>query len=372
MSMRLGPRNAVANGVLVHARDCTRHRRRWLRTLGVALTLATPWATGCGSDGAPVDPATVTLPPYPFAETQSIVVDESAIAAEGGTYCRDARAAATAVEFYLGTLPLTSIDALCSDAPAYPGAQSRLGSLYVSGYFGGVWLRDSLMASGARERARTKAPGTTGLGEIVFTALSNLADDRLALARQGEDEALIDSARATLPLLLTLFGYNLGYLEVAAENPPPGVPTSPSAITCDGFLDCRGTAVDLATLDRYRSALRAITAPPSDAWAEVAGLVERFGEGSVSAGRGVWEDILGGSSIAPSAYGPLLDLSAGYLLVSEAAVLANATAFAEADAGAARCGALVETGLVIWSGSYFEGLASSAAPGTFPTLACPS
>ncbi len=328
--------------------------------------------SGCGSDAEPIPPATITLPSYPFTETQSIVVDKRAIAAQGGAYCHDTRAAATAVEFYLGTLPLASIDALCSDAPDYPGAQARLGSLYVSGYFGGVWLRDSLVASGARERARTGAPSATGLGEIVFDALAKLATERLALAREGEDETLIDSARATLPLLLTLFGYNLGYLEVAEENPPPGVPTSPSAISCDGFLDCRGTTVDLATLGRYHSALRAIAAPPSDAWAEVAGLVERFGEGSVSAGRGVWESILGGSSIAPAAYAPLLDLSAGYLLVSEAAVLANATAFAETDAGAARCGALVETGLVIWSGSYFEGLASSAAPGTFPTLACPT
>jgi hypothetical protein len=86
----------------------------------------------------------------------------------------------------------------------------------------------------------------------------------------------------------------------------------------------------------------------------------------------VWEGILGGSSIATAAYQPLLDLSAGYLLVSEAAVLANATGFAEHDAASARCGDLVQTGLVIWSGSYFEGLASGAPSGTFPTLECPA
>ncbi len=315
-------------------------------------------------------PAAIELPAYPFTTTQAIVVDESAIAAAGGAYCRDARARATAVDFYLGALPLGSIDALCADGPAYTGAETRLGSLYVSGYFGGLWLRDSLIASDAAARAAAAGPQVTGLSEVVFSALAELAGERLALAREGEDATLVDAARTSLPLLLTLFGYNLGYLQVAEENPPAGAPAAPSPIACDGFLACRGTGVDVATLDRYASALAAIASPSTDAWREVADLVARYGEGAVQSGRGVWESILGGSSIASTAYQPLLDLSAGYLLVSEAAVLANATAFAESDAGAARCGSLVQTGLVIWSGSYFEGLASSAAAGTFPTLEC--
>ncbi len=328
-------------------------------------------ASACGSGSDPAPPATVTLPDYPYAANTSIVVDEVALAAEGGRFCRQTRGRGTAVDFYLGNLALGSVDRIC-DAAELGAAEVLLGNLYVSGYFGGIWLRDSLADRSSVGAARTmQAVVGMDLGETVFSSLARLAAQQLDRARSAPDGELIDAAHASLPLLLTLYGYNLGYIQVAVENPPAGSPTTTSPISCDGFLACSGTAVDLATLDEYAPALRKIAAPPSDAWREVADTVARSGEGSVAAGRGVWEGILGGSSIVGAAYQPLLDLSAGYLLVSEAAVLANAVAFAESDASAARCGALIQTGLVIWSGSYFEGLASPAPPGTFPTLGCP-
>lgn len=328
-------------------------------------------STGCGSGSDAVVPATISIPAYPYAQGTSIVVDETALANDAGRFCRATRGRGTAVDFYLGNLALDSVDRIC-DGAALP-TEVLLGNLYVSGYFGGIWLRDSLAESSAGAAAR--ASGTVvglGLGDTVFSALAKLAAERLDSVRTAPAAELVDAAHASLPLLLTLYGYNLGYIEVAVENPPPDRPEAASPISCDGFLACRGTAVELATLDRYAPALRKIATPPTAPWQEVADGVARYGEGSVAAGRGVWEGILGGSSIAGAAYQPLLDLSAGYLLVSEAAVLANATAFAESDATAARCGALVQTGLVIWSGSYFEGLASTASPGTFPTLECPS
>lgn len=326
---------------------------------------------GCGSGSGAAPPASISLPAYPYAAGTSIVVDEARLAEDGGRFCRQTRGRGTAVDFYLGNLALGSVDRICGATD--PGAaEVLLGNLYVSGYFGGIWLRDSLADRASAAAARTRGPITAmGLGDTVFSALAKLAAEQLARARSAPGDALIDAAHASLPLLLTLYGYNLGYIEVAVDNPPAGFPATTSPIACDGFLACAGTTIDLATLDEYSGALRKIAAPPTDSWREVADDVTRFGEGSVAAGRGVWEGILGGSSIAGAAYQPLLDLSAGYLLVSEAAVLANAVAFAESDAAAARCGALVQTGLVIWSGSYFEGLASPAPPGTFPTLECP-
>lgn len=301
------------------------------------------------------------------------MVDEAALAQDGGRFCARTRGRGTAVDFYLGNLALGSIDRVC-DSSAPGAAEALLGNLYVSGYFGGIWLRDSLADRSSGVAAASTASAAlvgTGLGETVFSALARLGAQQLERARGAPDGELIDAAHASLPLLLTLYGYNLGYIEVAVENPPAGFPATVSPIDCDGFLACSGSAVELATLDRYAPALREIAAPPNAAWQAVADDVARFGEGSVSAGRGVWENILGGSSISGAAYQPLLDLSAGYLLVSEAAVLANAVAFADGDAAAARCGALVQTGLVIWSGSYFEGLAAPAPAGTFPTLECP-
>ncbi len=335
------------------------------------LAVAATVLPGCGSSGGrDPAPAAVGIPAYPFSATDAIVVDPTAIADAGGRYCRDTHGQGTAVEFFLGSLPLTGIDAICGGSAESPSAESILGELYLSGYFGGLWLRDSLLP-GARAATREAVVGTSGIPDTVFQSLAQFATSHLDLARSGGDDAVLQSAQGSIPGLLSLYGYNLGYLQVAEENPPSGLPPVPAPIACSSFLDCRGTSVDLSILDDYRPALASLATPPDAAWQAIAEQVIRYGQGSVDGGRGVWEGILGGSSISASAYAPLLDLSAGYLLVSEAAVLASATATGNRDVGAARCGTLVETGLLIWSGSYFEGLASSAAPGTFPTLGCP-
>jgi hypothetical protein len=103
----------------------------------------------------------------------------------------------------------------------------------------------------------------------------------------------------------------------------------------------------------------------------MARLVTRWGEGSVDSGRAVWERILERSSFSESSYETLLELSAGFLLVSDVTVLAGMTAWAEREPEIGRSATLLQAGLVVWAGSYFLGLSSSSPPGTFPEVVCP-
>ena len=55
-------------------------------------------------------------------------------------------------------------------------------------------------------------------------------------------------------------------------------------------------------------------------------------------------------------------------MVSKAAVLSSMTAFADGDAAVGRSALRLQAGLWMWSGAYFAGLASGAAPGTIPKI----
>jgi hypothetical protein len=134
---------------------------------------------------------------------------------------------------------------------------------------------------------------------------------------------------------------------------------------------CESSAVDFNGLERYRSALERLADPPDERWRTMARLVPRWGESSVDSGRAVWEQILEHTSFSASSYETLLELSAGFLLVSDVTVPAGMTAWADGEPETGRHAALLQAGLVVWAGSYFLGLSSSAPPGTFPELGCP-
>lgn len=341
---------------------------RWLSTLSAAL-LMTSTLIAAPVAGA----AEVILPPYPWVANETFVVDEAAVEARAQTYCAAEGAAADGVDFYFGYLPQRAFDDLClADAPQI---DALLGDLYVSGYFGGLWLRDAL--SGAPREAAGALPipgGARGgaLDAAVIRALARAAGGQVDRASAGGDGEVVLASRAALPPLLELYGYNLGYIEVVLEHPPAGVTPQVGALSCgEGFLDCGSDANDLAVLEALSPALGSIASPPGPRWRRVGALVDRYGIPAVEDGAAVWEDILAEDDLSAAAYLPLIDVSVGFLMVTEAAVLAAATAWGDGDPAAARCGLLLEAGLTVWSGSYFMGLASDDPPGTFPGLSCP-
>ncbi|MGI9125415.1 MAG: hypothetical protein ACR2JM_11800, partial [Mycobacterium sp.] len=175
------------------------------------------------------------------------------------------------------------------------------------------------------------------------------------------------AAHASVPVLLALYGYNRGYLDVLLDNPPAGVASMRDTLRCDGFLDCNSSAFPLEIGTRYDSALGKLDTTPGPGWQEMK-LWTSVLEGATGAGRAVWEAIASAGSFSPASYQALVELSSAYLMVSKAAVLSSMTGYADGNTELARSALRLQAGLWIWSGAYFSGLASNAPAGTMPVI----
>ncbi|MBB3604146.1 hypothetical protein FHT40_003807 [Mycolicibacterium sp. BK556] len=299
----------------------------------------------------------VHLPPMPVRNGLSFTVSPDFMKGFATDYVDAGGDPADSARFFFGDLAVKSLDALAE--PSIPSQQARLllGNLAASGYFGGIWLRDNL--SGTTAGAATIA----SVGIRLFDALS--AGLTGASAR-APDWLVSTVAHASVPVLLALYGYNRGYLQVVLEHPPAGVPSMQDTLTCQGFLDCNSTAFPLELATRYDSVLGELDHPDTPGWAEMA-LWTTVLNGATSAGRFVWEGIAR-SGFSPASYTALVELSSAYLMVSKAAVLSSMAAYADGDAATGRSSLRLQAGLWMWSGAYFSGLASGAGRGTIPTI----
>jgi len=315
-------------------------------------------------------PVTVDLPQVPVSRGWSFTVSPESIAEVAADYVADGGDAADAPRFFFGDLAVTSLDTLAGPDLTPERAGLQLGNLAVSGYFGGIWLRDNLREAPAPADA---APAlTAGTSDLTVSAIGIRLFDALAGGLMGAATTRSDwiartAAHASVPVLLALYGYNRGYLEVLLENPPAGVPSMQDTLTCDGFLGCRSDAFPLEIATRYDGALARLDAPPSLGWQEMK-LWTAVLEGATGAGRVVWEAIARAGAFSPASYQALVELSSAYLMVSKAAVLSSMIGYADGDAGLARSSLRLQSGLWIWSGAYFAGLASTAPAGTLPEI----
>lgn len=325
------------------------------------------------------DTAVVDLPPMPVTEGSSFTVStdfmEGFVAdylARGGDPTDNAR-------FFFGDLAVASLDALVNPNVQPEEARLLLGNLTASGYFGGLWLRDSLRDNATG--ADTPAPADDSRDErpLDEAATATLAPAAIAIrlfdalatflnkAAAGKHPWVVRTvARIAVPVQLFLYGYNRGYLEFVLENPPPGVPSRKDSLTCAGFLDCNSTAFPLELATRYDSALDRLDAPATLRWGEMA-VWTKFIEGAAGVGRSVWKVITGlTGGFSPTTYNALVDLSSAFLMVTKAATLSSMLAYADRDVDLGRSSLRLQSGLWMWVGSYFAGLISAAPAGTMP------
>lgn len=282
---------------------------------------------------------------------------------------------ADAPRFFFGDLAVGSLERLA--APDVTAGQIRedLGNLTVSGYFGGVWLRDNLRPTDSVPASPPETVPVAGLSTSADLSASAFAIgmfDALAAgltgaAASGNGWIATTAAHGTVPVLLALYGYNRGYLEYLLENPPAGTPSIQDTLTCTGFLGCSSTAFPIDLDTRYDAALATLDNPTNLGWWEMKAWSALL-ENATGTGRSVWQTIAGQSGFSPASYRALVDLSSAYLMVSKAAVLSAMLAAAEGDADIAAASLRLQAGLWMWSGSYFGGLASSAPVGTVPSI----
>jgi hypothetical protein len=310
----------------------------------------------------------VNLPPMPVRSGLSFTVSPDFMKGFATDYVAAGGDPADSARFFFGDLAVKSLDALAEQNVAAPQVRLLLGNLATSGYFGGIWLRDNLNDAANTPVTMPSLPipaslSPAAIGIRLFDALSA----GLAGAATAAPDWLVSTvAHATVPVLLALYGYNRGYLQVVLAHPPAGVPSMQDTLTCDGFLDCNSTAFPLELATRYDGALSKLDDPTNLGWAEMS-MWSTMLEGATGAGRLVWEG-LARSGFSPASYTALVELSSAYLMISKAAVLSAMTAYADGDGAVGRSSLLLQAGLWMWSGAYFAGLASGAGRGTLPTI----
>ena len=317
------------------------------RTALAAPALAAPALAAPTAPAAPT--VSVDLPPMPVSKTRAYTVSQPAITD-----------AATA---YVAT---SSLDILASRPLTRDQVRVEMGNLAASGYFGGIWLRDNLRA-GQTQPAQPVGAGSQTGGVISALGLRMFSQLVAGLSMASKVPLISNiEAHASVPVLLSLYGYNKGYLEYLLDNPPAGVPSMRDTLTCKGFLDCNSSLVNLEIANRYDGALVDLAHPPTLRWAEMK-LWSSALELTTGAGRFVWK-IIGAGGFSPESYTSLVDLSSAYLMISKAATLASMQSYADCDRELASAALLLQGGLWMWSGAYFSGLASNAPRGTIPTI----
>lgn len=309
----------------------------------------------------------VELPPVPVADGWSFTVSRAEIAGRARDYVTAGGDPADAPRFFFGDLAVASLDALAASDVTAQRQRVELGNLAVSGYFGGVWLRDNLRAPAPPAvSASDTVPATDPLAAIGIRIFDALAVGLTQAAAARNPWLVTTASRVTVPVLLTLYGYNRGYLEYLLDNPPAGVTPMRDTLSCTGFLSCSSEAFPLEIGDRYDAALDDLAAPPDGRWREMA-IWSSLLENATGTGRFVWS-LIGSGGFSAASYQALVELSSAYLMISKAAVLSAMTAYADADPEVGRSSLRLQAGLWMWSGAYFGGLASVALPGTLPAI----
>jgi hypothetical protein len=243
--------------------------------------------------------------------------------------------------------------------------QELMWMMWVSGYFGGRWLRGEI--ADAQPNAPLVGFSQTPTEES-FGGTMGRAADRLS-SLEGDDAAIIDAARAALfdrppaqeggdPIagLADNFGYNRGYLEEILNTPPEGVDASPQfQVDCAGLFDCTYTTPKLAVLAELAGfqALLNGDEPPDPAL--VAELLPVQAD-AIPRGVSVWSGGLSVQGFSQESYDQLLDVSSSFLETVQAAALINTRAVAEDDVAAAQTGLVAEAVMIVWLEAYRAGL----------------
>ena len=308
----------------------------------------------------------VRLPQLPSTGGASFTVSTEAIESVASQYVAAGGDPTDSARFFFGDLAVSSLQTLASPGITGDQVRTELGNLAVSGYFGGIWLRDNL-----RDSPGAPAPSPDPV-DLTVSALGIGLFDTVAAGLTGAAATAnpwitTTVAHLSVPVLLTLYGYNRGYLDVILQNPPAGVPSMLDTLSCRGFLDCSSSAFPLPIATSYDAALTNVESPATLPWLEMAAWSKLL-EITTGAGRFVWEAIARAGAFSPTSYAALVELSSDYLMVSKAAVLSSMIGAATGDGDVAASALRLQAGLWMWSGAYFAGLASNAPVGTLPAI----
>lgn len=318
-------------------------------------------AAGCGGG------VTLDLPPWPAGSSAALVVEAASVGRVAEEWCDDGGQGGMPA-FFFDRLPAEAFAGLC-DVQAPSEVADRLGRIFLSGWYGGLWFRDHAdfgMGPGG--------PAEGPVTEADVLALADAADALQRLARLGTPDQVQAANRlgllgpaqdleSMMESMLTVFAYNWGYVQAVLAKAPAGTPARP--FPCAAFLDCDAAGTPLAAFDRFRSVLPRLQDPPDARWQEMADEVFAR-EPFVDIGRTLWDQ----GSIDDGSWATLVRINEGYLRVLASASLAAMAGYADRDDAAGRCALLLQAGADTWNGAYFLALRSDVRAGVQPGIDC--
>lgn len=333
--------------------------RRLAKVLAAVLLLLSGFA-GCGSDPAPTaavpaPEARVVLPDYPYVENDAIQIDTAMLDDLAGSFLLEGGGIQDVPAFLFLFVPVRAFDRIARGG--FDGIEAQEGLLYLSGYFGGVWLKQALQPDGLPSPEDRFVSGSApSLSRGIFSLLAGVTAELNDTLRRGGPEAIRNLLHDSLDAFLFLYGYNLGYLESILERPPEGVAPPPGYLTCSSFLDCRTPVQGISVLESLLLLTADLESPPDERWAQMKAKVEALGPPAREAGYGVWSGHLSTEQMLPADYFTLLDLSAGFLLYCQVLTLSAMDAWVNGGEAAGRVSLGVGAGMAAWVGGYGIGL----------------
>lgn len=309
----------------------------------------------------------VELPDHPFFPGTIMQRDPALLDELAGAGSR------VMTRFLFGDAPVELFERIfASDAPESLPTGGYLWVFHLSGYFGGVWLRDELARSGHNEAI---AGFSITPSEDAFVEETDRAGRALAAAAAaaGDDEllayaeaSLFDTERG----LIDTFGYNEGYLLQIVERPPEGLTTPPGLVACpatavDGPLTCTYGTTRLTALTTFADVSAAL-ARGDGPYADLAARIVPLQDAGIARGRTVWDGMLNVAGFSQEAYEQLLNISCAFLETVQATVLATVRAVADGDALAGRRAAVANACMGVWLTSYLVGITDGRPGRTLP------
>jgi hypothetical protein len=317
----------------------------------------------------------IELPDHPFFP-RTVMTREPALLSE----LADEYAARTRPEsllmtrFLFGDAPVALFDRIfAAREPAALPTGAYLWVFHLSGYFGGVWLRDELARSGHNEAI---AGFSVLPSEEAFTDETDRAARALGAAAATPADVFTYAASSLFDSehgLVDTFGYNEGYLLQIVEAPPAGLATPHGLVECpatasDGPLTCTYATNRLCALTQLREISTSLRRGDG-AYADLAARVAPVQDAGVARGRMVWDGMLNVSGFSQDAYEQLLDISSAFLETVQATALVTVRAVAERDELAGRRGAVADACMGVWLTSYLVGITDGRPGRALPRFA---
>jgi len=319
----------------------------------------------------------IALNDYPKFNHASLVADHELLDGLAATYVESIGGRAPEMErFLFGDVPVRVFDQIFAGR-ANDSIASLLWLMYLSGYFGGRWLRGEIAHAQPNAPLISFSMPPTEQG---FQAMMAIAQGGLD-ASLASDEAALAYARSSLfdtpsaieggePLrgLTDNFGYNLGYMLEILAAPPSGLHAGAEyQVKSSGLFDCEFATRRLAVLAEL-APVQAAVSRGQGSYAALSGELMPLQEDSVPRGRSVWSTGLSVQGFSQKSYDQLLDVSSSFLETVQAAALTMAQASVEGNAAQARRGALANSTMVVWLASYRDGLLNGEGEISLPTF----